>query len=155
MSQTPHSDIIGRAISRTPMTARSALMQVGVQATLVGLEPRQDSLSRRFVGEEGYLCTNRATLQDKASLYGGRQRSNFTVQARRYKCCDLALPCRGDPFLLHPWYLGWKGWIESSSRRRNSKRARGFLGERHPTAKTLLTTRRKTGTLTPHQLLRC
>jgi len=33
--------------------------------------------------EEGYLCTDRAALQDEASLYRGRQRSNFTVQARR------------------------------------------------------------------------
>src|SRR2546421_11654257 len=89
---------------RTPMTARSALMQVEGRAILVGARAKASlSLSHQFVGEE----TDRAALQDEASLCGGRQRSNFTVQARR---CE---------------------------------RAGEVLEERHLTAKTPLTTRRK------------
>jgi hypothetical protein len=61
------------------------------------------------MGEEAYLCINRAALQDEASLYGGGQRFNFTVQAQR---CE---------------------------------RAEEILGERHPTAKTPLTSKRKNG----------
>ena len=34
-------------------------------------------------GRRGHLCTDRAALRDEASLYGGRQRSHFAVQARR------------------------------------------------------------------------
>ena len=47
------------------MTARSALVQLGVRAILVGLEPRQASLSRRFVGGSGSFCTDRAVLGDE------------------------------------------------------------------------------------------
>jgi len=47
-------------------------------------------LSHRLVGEEGCLCTDRAALQDEASLYGrGRQRSNFSVQARRGRAGEV------------------------------------------------------------------
>jgi hypothetical protein len=91
------------------MTARSALMQAGVRAILVGARAKaKPPHSHQFVGGEAPLCIDLAVLQDEASLYyGGRQRFNFTVQAQR---CE---------------------------------RAGEVLGERHPTAKTPLITRRK------------
>src|SRR2546430_16368381 len=46
---------------RAPMTARSALMQVGMRATLVGFEPRQASLTL-IRGRRGCFCTHRAAL---------------------------------------------------------------------------------------------
>ena len=79
----------------------------GVRAILAGgLEPRQAPPSHQFVGE-GRLCIDQAALQDEASLYGGGQRFNFTVQAQR---CE---------------------------------RAGEALRERHPTAKTPLTSRKE------------
>jgi hypothetical protein len=36
-------------------------------------------------------CIDRAALQDEASLYEGGQRSNFTVQARRYERAEEVL----------------------------------------------------------------
>jgi hypothetical protein len=65
------------------MTARSALMQAGVRVILVGTRAKASPSLPLIRGRGGYLCINRAALQDEASLYGGRQRSNFTVQAQR------------------------------------------------------------------------
>jgi hypothetical protein len=56
-------------------------MQRAVRAILVGLEPGQASL-QSIRGRRGYLCTDRAALRDEASLYEGRQRPHFAVQAR-------------------------------------------------------------------------
>jgi hypothetical protein len=89
------------------MTAGSALMQAGVRAIFVGTRAKASPSLPSIRGRGGYLCIDRAALQDEASLYGGRQRSNFRAQARR---CE---------------------------------RTREVLEERHPTAKTPLTTRRK------------
>ena len=69
------------------MTARSALMQVGVRAILVGARAKASPSLPSIRGRRGSLCIGRAALQDEASLYGGRQRSNFTVQAQR---CERA-----------------------------------------------------------------
>jgi hypothetical protein len=69
------------------MTARSALMQGGVRAILVGARAKVSLSLPSIRGRRGYLCTDRAALQDQASLYGGRQHSNFTVQAQR---CERA-----------------------------------------------------------------
>ena len=64
------------------MTARSALMQVGVRAILVGARAKAGLSLTLIHGRRGYLYTDRAALQDEASLYGGRRRSHFAVQAR-------------------------------------------------------------------------
>src|SRR5271170_1387747 len=94
---------VGRYL-RTPMTARTALMQdEGASYLGRGSRPSLPSIH----GRRGYLCTDRAALQDEASLSRGRQRSNFIIQAQR---CE---------------------------------RAGEALRERHSTAKTPLTTRRK------------
>ena len=53
------------------------------QASSQGKPLSPPSIHRR----RGYLYTDRAALQDEASFYGGRQRSNFTVQAQR---CERA-----------------------------------------------------------------
>src|SRR5256885_5236269 len=92
---------------RTPMTARSALMQMVVRAILVGARAKASPFLPSIRGRRGYLCIDRPALQDEASLYGSRQHFNFIVQAQR---CE---------------------------------RAGEVLGERHPRAKTPLTTRRK------------
>ena len=69
------------------MTARSALMQMGVRAILVGARAKASLSLPSIYGRRGYLCTDRAALQDEASLYRGRQCSNFTAQAQR---CERA-----------------------------------------------------------------
>jgi hypothetical protein len=61
------------------MTARSALMQVGVRTILIGARAKASPSFPSIRGRRGHLCINRAALQDEASLYGGRQRFNFTV----------------------------------------------------------------------------
>jgi len=48
-----------------------------VHALPVGLEPRQTSVTSSY-GKMGYFCIERAVLEDEASLYKGRRRSNFT-----------------------------------------------------------------------------
>jgi hypothetical protein len=56
------------------MTARSALMQMKVRAILVGARAKASLSLPSIYGRRGYLCTDRAALQDEASLYKGRQR---------------------------------------------------------------------------------
>jgi len=53
------------------MTARSALMQVGVRAILVGTRAKVSPSIPLVRGRRGYLCINWAVLQDEASLSGG------------------------------------------------------------------------------------
>jgi hypothetical protein len=62
-------------------------MQVGVRAILVGARAKVSPSLLSIRGRRGSLCIGRAVLQDEASLYGGRQRSNFTVQVQR---CERA-----------------------------------------------------------------
>jgi hypothetical protein len=69
------------------MTARSALMQMRVRTILIRARAKASLSLPSIYGRRGYLCTDRATLQDEASLYRDRQRSNFTVQAQR---CERA-----------------------------------------------------------------
>ena len=67
-------------------------MQVGVRAILVGARAKASPSLPSIRGRRGCFCTDRAALQDEASLYGrGRQRSNFTVQARRCERAGEAL----------------------------------------------------------------
>jgi hypothetical protein len=69
------------------MTARSALMEMRVRAILIRARARASLSLPSIYGRRSYLCTDRAALQDEASLYRGRQRSNFTVEAQR---CERA-----------------------------------------------------------------
>jgi hypothetical protein len=62
-------------------------MQMRVRAILIGALAKASLSPPSIYGRRGYLCTDRAALQDEASLYRGRQRSNFTVQAQR---CERA-----------------------------------------------------------------
>src|SRR5947209_13240482 len=65
-----------------------------MSATSAGLEPRQASLPL-IRGRRGHLCNDRAALRDEASLYAGRKRSHFTVQARRRGCEEAVLSRKG------------------------------------------------------------
>jgi hypothetical protein len=91
------------------MTARSALTQVGVQAILVRLEPRQASLAHRFMADEAVSALT--GLHCKTKLHSTEADSVPTSQCKRN-------------------VVGVAGEV---------------LEEVHPTAKTPLTTRRKTG----------
>ena len=62
-------------------------MQVEGRAILVGARAKASPFLPSIRGRRGYLCISQAALQDEASLYRGRQRSNFTVQAQR---CERA-----------------------------------------------------------------
>jgi hypothetical protein len=67
---------------RTLMTARSALMQVGLQVILVrGLSLRQASLSYRFVGEEAISALT--GLHCKTKLHSTEADSVPTLQCKR------------------------------------------------------------------------
>ena len=80
MSWTPHSDVIGRVIYQDPSNGEIG-PDAGRGASCLGRGSSQGRPRSPFDSWEkrGYLFTNWATSQDKPSLYGGRQRSNFTV----------------------------------------------------------------------------
>jgi len=83
-------------------------MQVEVRAILVGARAKASPSLLSIRGRRGYLCTDRAALQDEASLYGGRQRSNFSAQAQR---CERAGEV-STPFEIHrlaSLEVDWRG----------------------------------------------
>ena len=65
------------------MTARSALQDGGVSYLGRGLSRGKTSLPYQFVREETISALTGLHYKTKASLCGGRQRSNFTAQAER------------------------------------------------------------------------
>jgi hypothetical protein len=70
---------------RTPMTARSALMQVGLQAILVGARAKASlSLPHRFVGEEAISALT--GLHYKTKLHSTEVDSVPTSQCKAQRC---------------------------------------------------------------------
>src|ERR1700730_11265849 len=65
------------------MTARSALMQDGVRVISVGARAQASLSPPSIHARRGCFCADRAALRGEATLYRGRQRSSFTVQAQR------------------------------------------------------------------------
>ena len=93
----------GNGYLKTPMTARSALMQLGAQATLVGARAEASLPRPSICGGMSCSCIDWAALGARASLYGGhaavwgvRERSS---QGNRFTSEDATYSDRENKLL--------------------------------------------------------